>query len=186
MSRLKINRFSEIIALALLIVVFGAMPLSAQAKIAFVDSKRIQDSYPAALDAQKKLDEENTKWASEMQGMDADLKAKETELDVQSLLLSEAKKKEKRNEIKLLRDNIIRFQNEKWGQSGEYFRRQEEYLRPVYDKIHEVIARVADDEGYDIILDTVQGTILYSKEKFDLTDRVITELEKETPAKKQQ
>ena len=177
---MKVLKVLSVVAL-LLSLSLSATLVFAQAKIAYVDSKRVLDTYTAAQDAQKLLDEENTKWANELKKLDAELNAKEEELEVQSLMLSEAKKKEKQDEIKLLKTNIMTYQDQKWGQNGEYFRKQEEILRPVYDKIHQVIATVAEDEGYDLVLDTVQGTILYGKEKFDLTDRVISELEKDRP-----
>ena len=168
----------------LLALILFVPQAGAQSKIGFVDSQKILSTYPAAQDANKKLEEENTQWASELQKLDNELKVKEDELEVQSLILSDAKRKEKQDEIKLLKENILKFQNQKWGESGEYFKRQEELLRPVFDRIHQVIAAIADDDGYDFILDTVQGNILYSKEKFDLTDEVLRELEKDAPAKK--
>ena len=174
-----------IIGMVPLLVLMLLVPLvGAQSKIGYVDSQKILSTYPAALDATKKLEEENSKWASELQKLDNELKVKEDELEVQSLILSDAKRKEKQDEIKLLKENILKFQNQKWGENGEYFKRQEEFLRPVFDRIHQVIAAIADDDGYDFILDTVQGNILYSKEKFDLTDEVLRELEKDAPTKK--
>ena len=159
----------------------GVEQASAQSKIGYVDSQVILASYPAAVDAQKKLEEENEVWGEEMQQMNQDLRRLREDLDQQSLLLSDAKKKEKEDEIQALTTQIQQFQNQKWGQQGEYFRRQEELMRPVLDMINAVIHRVAEEEECDFIFDSVQGNILYAQEKFDYTDRVLEELEKEAP-----
>lgn len=154
-----------------------AMP---QAKIAYVDSQKILTSYAAAVDAQKKLDEETNEWSRELQKMNTDLKQAQDELKKMSLLLSEAKRKEKRDEIEALDKEIQQFQNRKWGEQGEYFRRQRELLQPIIDQIDAVIDQLAQREGYDFVFDSVQGNILYAQQKFDLTDKVLEELEKES------
>ena len=153
-----------------------------QIKIGYVDSQKILAAYPAAADVQKKLESENAGWAEELKKMNEEYKTAEQALDRQSLLLSDAKKKEKEKELKALYTAIQEFQKQKWGEGGEIFKRQEDLLKPVYDKINSVIQRVGEAEGYDYILDTVQGQVLYAKSKYDLTDLVVKELEKEAPA----
>ncbi len=154
--------------------------LHAQAKFAYVDSQKILTTYTAAMDAQKKLDAENNKWGQEMAKMNSDLENLRQQLENQSLLLSEAKKKERQQEIENARQNIQKFQDTKWGEQGEYFRLQEEILRPVYSRINQVIRKIAEDEGYDFVLDNIEGNILYANDKFDITDVVLEELQKTT------
>ena len=74
---------------------------------------------------------------------------------------------------------IQQFQNDKWGQTGEAVRKNEEIMQPVIDKINAAIAKVGEEERYDYIFDTVAGNILYaSPSQTDLTDLVLEELEK--------
>ncbi len=74
---------------------------AAQSKIGFVDSQKILTEFAAAIDAQKKLDDENNDWSLEMKKMNDELRSFQDQLDQQSLLLSSAKKKEKENNSKL-------------------------------------------------------------------------------------
>jgi len=153
--------------------------LFTQVKLAYVDSQRIMKEYSEAIDAQKKLDEENNQWGQEIQKMETELQSLQSQLEEQSLLLSEAKRKEKAQEIQSLLQRIEKFQNDKWGSSGAYFRRREEIMRPVITKINDVIQQVGEEEKYDYVLDTIQGYILYAREKFDITDKILEALEKE-------
>ena len=73
-----------------------------QSKLAYVDSQKILATFPPALDAQKKLEAENNQWAQEFQKMQEDMKALNDKLEQQSLLLSDAKKKEAAQEIQNL------------------------------------------------------------------------------------
>jgi outer membrane protein len=156
-----------------------------QMKIGYVDSQKILAAYPAAADVQKKIESENAAWAEELRKMNEEYRTSEQVLDQQSLLLSDAKKKEKEQELKALYVKIQDYQKQKWGEGGEIFKRQEDLLKPVYDKINSVIQRVGEAEEYDYILDTVQGQVLFAKSKYDLTDLVVKELEKEAPASSQ-
>lgn len=169
-----------LIAAALLLSV-AVNPLFADVKIAIVDSQRILSTYAAAIDASKQLDTENSQWAQELQKLTDELLRQEQELDNQSLLLSEAKRLEREQELRALRDQIQKFRENTWGENGKYFQRQQELMRPVFNRINEVINLLAEDDDYDLILDTVQGNVLYVKQSFDITDDVLDELESDLP-----
>ena len=171
----------KLLLITLLLV--SGLTLQAQSqKIGYVDSQKILSTFPPALDAQKKLEAESNKWGQELQKMQEDLKTLQNQLDQQSLLLSEAKKKEKAQQLQDLAIKIQQYQNEKWGNNGEFFRRRSELLQPVLDQINNAINKVGDEEGYDFIFDSVAGNILFAKNKYDLTDKVLQELEKASPA----
>lgn len=159
-------------------LIFGSLVFG-QAKLGYVDSQRVLSGYAPALDAQKKLEAENNQWAQELQRMQEQIKSLQDRLEQQSLLLSEAKKRESAQEIQNLLLKAQQFQNEKWGEEGEFFRRRAELLKPVFDKINAVIAQLGDEGGYDFIFDTQAGALLYAQPKYDLTDEVLSRLEKE-------
>ncbi len=177
MFRARISLFS----LSLFVFFFvGTDRSMAQTKIGYVDSEKILSSYPAALDAQKKLEAENTKWDQELRKLNDSFRALQEQLDQQSLLLSDAKKKEKQQELQAAAEKIQEFQEEKWGEGGAFFKRRAEIMQPVIDKINQVIHRIGEEEDYDYILDTVAGNILHAKDKYDITELVLEELQKET------
>ena len=50
---------------------------------------------------------------------------------------------------------------------------------PIIDKINKILEKIGKDEEYDLIMDARMGGVVYAKEKFDLTDRVVKILNKE-------
>jgi len=154
---------------------------AADVKIGVVDSQRILSTYAAAVDANKQLETENNQWAQELQKLTEELQRQEKELDNQSLLLSEAKRKERTEELRSLFDQIQKFRENTWGENGKYFQRQQELMRPVFNRINEVITMLGEDDDYDIVLDTVQGNVLYAKQNIDITQDVLDELESDLP-----
>jgi outer membrane protein len=169
----KVVFFVVAFGIALAGTVFG------QAKLAYVDSPKILATFSPALDAQKKLEAENNQWAQELQKMQEELKAMQEKLDQQSLLLSDAKKKEAAQEIQNLAIKAQQYQNEKWGEEGKFFQRRKELLQPVFDKVNVIINKIGEEGGYDFIFDTQAGNLLYAKSSHDLTNEVLARLEKE-------
>lgn len=167
--------FSAIILLA---VLAAAMPAFAQ-KIGYINSQQILATYKEAQDAQEQLDKINRQWEAEAREMQSQFQELGQQLESQALLLSEQRQKEKQAELQALYQKIQQFQNEKWGQNGEFFRKQEEIMKPVYDKINAAIKKIGEEERFDYIFDVVAGNIVYaSPSQQDLTQLVIDELEK--------
>ncbi len=165
------------------IFVFGFLGLErsyGQVNIRYVDSQKILSSYTSAVDAQRQLDARNEEWDEELQQMNDELHALQEELDQKSLLLSEAKKREMAQEIDSKILAIQQYQTDQWGERGQYFIFRDTLMKPIYDTITEAIRTVADEEGYELVLDSAEGNILFAKTELDITDRVLEELERGT------
>ena len=166
-------------ALAVAALLLHTQPVVAQVKIGYVDSQKILESYKEAQDAQKQLAEVNKGWEDEARNMQRELQTKQDELESQSLLLSEEKRKEKEADLQNLYLRFQQFQQEKWGQQGEAFKKQNELMKPIIEKVQVVIKKFGADEKYDYIFDTVAGNIVYAGTgQPDLTAKVIEELNK--------
>jgi len=164
---------------ALMALFLFARPLSAQIKIGYVDSQKILEGYKEAQDAQKQLAEINKGWEDEARNMQRELQTKQDELESQSLLLSDEKRKEKEADLQNLYLRFQQYQQEKWGQQGEAYKKQNELMKPIIDKVQVVIKKFGADEKYDYIFDTVAGNIVYAGTgQPDLTEKVIAELNK--------
>jgi outer membrane protein len=147
----------------------------AQMKIGYIDTPKIMATWEPAVAAQKKLENEANAAYMELQKMEADIRDNQDKLEQQGLMYTEQKKKEKQKEIQ---DMYIRYQQVQQEKQIEINKRREELLKPVTDTINEAIKKVGDSEGYDYILDTAQGVLLYVKDGLELTDKIMAELKK--------
>ena len=88
---------------SLFVVLFAlfALPLTlkAQEKIVYIDSYRIRLEYKEFQDAQTQFNKEVDQWKAEVEKAKNEIDAMEADLQKQSLILSDAKKKEKESEI---------------------------------------------------------------------------------------
>ncbi|MGH2574759.1 MAG: OmpH family outer membrane protein [Ignavibacteria bacterium] len=152
--------------------------LFAQSKIGYVDSKLIVESLEDAKDAQRNLDNLVSQWKSELQQLNDSLSFIKNDYEKKKLILTEKVRQQKEEEIKNLEKRISDFKVAKFGENGEYFHKQNEFMKPVQDKIFKALQDVAREGNYDYVFDrSSEILLLYVNEKYDLTQKVIKRLE---------
>ncbi len=164
----------------IILVVFASISLSfAQLKIGYVDSQKILAQYQEAIDAQNQLEQIRNQYQAEYETKVREYQQLAQEIESQSLLLSEEKKKEKLRELQDKATEIDKYKYEKLNpEGGEFYRKNQELFKPIIDKINNVINKVGTDEEYDLILDASSGALLHALPKYDLTSRILDELNK--------
>ncbi|MDR0306317.1 MAG: OmpH family outer membrane protein [Chitinispirillales bacterium] len=151
----------------------------AQMKIGYVNSEKIFTQFEGTKVAQEKFNKEVAKWEQEASKRAKEITELRDQLEKQSLLLSADRKKVLEDE---LRQKIIqheKFLQDKFGQKGEVLTKNEELTKPILEKIHKIIEKIAKDEQFDYIFDWRAGGVIFAKQSYDLTDRVLTQLAKE-------
>lgn len=167
------------IILLSIVLLFGMITLtSAQEQFAYVNSQRILAEYQEAIDVQNKLDEIRNQYQAEYDNMVKEYQEMAQEIESQSLLLSEEKKQEKMREAQKKAMEIDQYKYEKLGPEGEFYKKNLELTKPIYDKINKIIQRIGDEEEIDFIFDASAGVLLWALPKYEITDRIIEELNK--------
>ena len=157
--------------------VLAVTPLPAQMKLGHVNSNAIMKQLPDAQDAQKQLDALTAQWQEELNKMQNDWKRKFDDYDKRKLIMTDQRRSDAEKELRELDQRIVEFRNQKFGQNGELFTKQNELMKPVQDRVFKAIQDVAKDEGYDYVFDR-SGEILlmYANDKYDLTQKVLDKL----------
>jgi outer membrane protein len=168
----------KVAALALFAAaVFGAA--SAQMKLGYVNSEKIFTQFEGTKAAQEKFNKEVARWEQEASKRAKEITDMKEQMEKQSLLLSPERKKALEDS---LRQKIIlheKFLQEKFGQRGEVLSKNEELTKPILEKIQKIIDKIAKDEQFDFIFDYRAGGVIFAKQSYDLTDRVLAQLAKE-------
>jgi Skp family chaperone for outer membrane proteins len=151
---------------------------SQEGKIGYVDSMRLRTEFKEFTDAQAKFDQDVKAWEDEAAEMKKTLDSLEKDLEETSLILSEAKRKEKEDSLSAQEHRYQKFTNDVFGPGGKAEKRNAELTKPILDKINLVLEKIATDEDIIMIFDSVNGNIAYAKKNLDLTDLVLEELDK--------
>ncbi|MBU1095568.1 MAG: molecular chaperone Skp [Ignavibacteriae bacterium HGW-Ignavibacteriae-2] len=163
--------------LTLLFVLLVSGLSFAQLKIGYVDSDTIMKQYSDAQDAQKKLDALIAEWKDENLKMDREFKQRLDDYEKRKLIMSEQKRAEVEKELVKLEDDINKYRQDKFGAGGELFKNQEEIMKPIQNKIFNIIQDVANENELDFVFDR-SGDILflYAKPEYDITNLVLEKL----------
>ena len=163
--------------LTLIISLLLFTQVQAQLKIGYVDSDTILKQMPDEVDAQKRLDALIAEWKEELKKMEDELKSKTDDFDQRKLIMSEQKRVDATKELTTLEGEITKYRSQKFGVNGELFKSQAEVMKPVQNRVFNVIKEVAEDEELDFVFDR-SGDILflYAKEEYDITNTVLEKL----------
>ena len=178
-----VNSSARYLTAIVALVAVSTTLLSAQTgslKVGFVDSDVIFQQYPEAQAIQKKLDATVKSWRDSIDLMTQEYQTKLDEYQKKQALATEQYKQQTEQELLGLRQRILDFQNDKFGQGGELARQQDKLLGPVKEKIIKAIEEVAKEEGFNFVLDRNDQflIVLYGDSRFDLTFKVLDRLKR--------
>jgi len=144
---------------------------------AVVDTKFILDKMPEYKDAQKKLDQFSEQWQKEIDDKQATLDKMYKDFDAEQVMLSDALKKKRQDEIFVREKEVRELQRKRFGFEGDLFKKRQELVKPIQDKVYTAIQKIAVAKQYDIILDKSEGiTVIFADPKLDKSEDVLREL----------
>jgi outer membrane protein len=164
----------------LAVVGWGSVGYSAdEPRIAFVDAQKILDGTKAGKRAKGTM-EEYVKSRQKVIDLDAqEIKRLDEELSKQGAVLSLEAKKGKEED---LQRKIVQYQRRAEELNREIQEKRAEVLKEFNKSLQHVLKKIAEKDGYLMVLDREDGGILlYVKESLDLTQKVIEEYDKIVP-----
>ncbi len=146
-------------------------------RYAVIDSKYILEKLPEYKDAQKKLDHFSKMWQQEIDKKSADLDKMYKEYDAEQVMLSDELKKKREDELYNKEKEVRDLQRKRFGFEGDLFKKRQELIKPIQDRVYNAIQKLAAAKLYDFILDKSEGiTVIFADPKLDRSDDVLKEL----------
>jgi outer membrane protein len=144
-----------------------------QTKVGYIDSKKLIDNMQDAKDAKTRLESQVSDWQKELTLLQDSLKKYKDDYEKKKLILTDQMKGDMEKNIATIENSITNYRQQKFGESGEYYQKQSEFMKPVYDKLFKAIEIVAKRDDFDYVFDrSTQIMLLYVNEKYDLTPKV--------------
>jgi len=173
---MKIKMLAMLFIVAVIVPASAISLLAQDGKIGYIDSIKIFADYKETQDAERLYRQEVDQWTADKQRMEQDIVKLRDELQAQSLMLSEEKKKEKKLELDRKMAEYQQFMDETFGDEGLAARRNKELTQPIVEKINKILEDLGAEQGYSIIFDVANANIVYANKALDLTDVVLTKL----------
>jgi outer membrane protein len=160
----------------LLLVISSVFQLKAQ-RYAVIDTRYILGKLPEYKEAQDKLNVFSAQWQREIDDKQAVLDQMYRNFEGEKLMLSEELLKKREDDIFNREKELRDLQKRRFGFEGDLFKRRQELVKPIQDRVYNAVQKIAVERQYDLILDKSEGiTIIFADPKLDKSDDVLKEL----------
>ncbi|ANE51636.1 OmpH family outer membrane protein [Flavisolibacter tropicus] len=146
-------------------------------RYAVIDTKYILDKMPDYKSAQKNLDEIAAGWQKEIDNKQQELDKMYKNFEGEQVMLSDDLRKKREDQLFYKEKELRDLQRQRFGFEGDLFKKRQELIKPIQDKVYNAVQKLAVQRGYDFILDKSEGiTVIFADPKLEKSDDVLKEL----------
>jgi outer membrane protein len=157
-----------------LLLTLGTITTLRAQRVAIVDITRVLEEMPDYRNAQTELDNIAAQWRQEIALEYDQIKAMYNKYQAEQVLLTEDARKKKEDEIMEREKGVRDLQKEKFGPEGALFRKRQDLVQPIQERVYAAIKTYAEDRGFDFIFDKGGSSgLIFSNAEFDKTDDII-------------
>jgi Skp family chaperone for outer membrane proteins len=163
---------------SLLLLIFGiTLTANAQArgvKIGYIDMDYILENVPDYREANIQLEQKAQKWKQDIEVKKNEINKLKEILKSERALLTKELIDEREGEIKFLENDMIDYQQKRFGSTGDYIIQKTSIAKPVQDQVFTAVQDIAEAKSYDFIFDKSSDlTMLFSAKRYDISDQVV-------------
>lgn len=153
-----------------LVVCVGGLGLAADLKIGYVDLQKVLNESEAGKKAKEEISKKVKEYEIQVQAKQKELQAAKDELEKQALLLSDEARAKKEREYQQKLKDLQRFTKDI---RDDLQMRDSDATKKILEQVLKVVREYGEKEGYTIILEKNESSMIYASESIDLTDIVL-------------
>lgn len=166
------KRFLLIIA----VVIMAASTGKAQ-KFAYIDSEFILENIPEYADAKKEVDELSIQWQRDIEAKFAEIDQLYKKFTAEAVLLPDDIKSKREQEIIDKEKAAKELQKQRFGTDGDLFKRRQDLIKPIQEKIAAALESLATTENYAVIFDKAGSvSMMYANPRYDISEEVLDKM----------
>jgi outer membrane protein len=175
---MKLNAHLNMKKPLLLLALFALLASHTVAqKFGYVDTKYILSHVPEYQSAQAEINKLSTQWQKDIENKYATIEKLESAYQAEKILLTDDMRKKREEEIEKKKQEAKEMQKAKFGVEGELFKKREELVKPIQDRIFEAIKAVAEQLSLMVVFDKANhSNMLYTNPKHDISDKVLKKM----------
>jgi outer membrane protein len=140
---------------------------------------------PEYKQAQTKLDEASGQWQKEIDNKLQEVDRMYKTYQAEQVMLSDEMKKKREDDIIKKEKEAKDLQKKRFGFEGDMFKKRQELVKPVQDRVYNAVQKMATSKSFDIIYDkSADLSVFYNDPKLDKSDDVLRELGITSPTRK--
>lgn len=139
-------------------------------KIGYVDLHKALNSVPEGKEAKKRLRKDYQSKQKKLRQKQKEVRKLKKELQNQSMALS---KEAKRKKQKKLQKKMRNLQQTYMKLQKNLSKKEAKETKDIFKEMRSIVREIAEEKDYDLVLEKKKSSVLYGKEKMDLTDELI-------------
>jgi outer membrane protein len=169
------NYFLKTIAIMGVCFLLSISQMEAQ-KVAFLSSDEIRSHFPAAKQADQRIQSLVDEWKREIKALETQIENLEFDIQKNRLIWSDSEKEQKEKELEDLKTQKNVYARTKFEPGGEYDQIVQQMMLPIEEKIYAAVREVSVEQGFDIVWDKSLQPLAYVNFKYDITVKVLRKL----------
>lgn len=154
--------------------VFTANAQTRGIKIGYIDMEYILQNVQDYAEAKDQLEQKAIKWKQSIEEKKITIAKLKDALKTERALLTKELIEEREEEIKFQEDELLEFQQKKFGPNGDLITQKAVLVKPIQDQVFTAVQDIAEAKKYDYIFDKSSDlTMLFAAKRHDVSDQVI-------------
>ena len=157
-------------------LVFFTLSVQAQrgARMGYVDMEYILESVPEYQEASTQLAGKVQRWKNDLEKMNDEIEQMKLNLSNERVLLTKELIEEREEEIKILEDEMLKYQQDRFGPNGDLDIQRRQLVQPIQDQVFNIVQEIAEAKKYDFIFDkSADVVMLFASKRNDLSEQVL-------------
>jgi Skp family chaperone for outer membrane proteins len=143
-------------------------------KVGYIDMEYILQNVPNYAEATVQLEQKAQKWKQEIETKKIELNKIKEALTAEKPLLTKGLIEERELEIKFLENEMLDFQQKRFGANGDLMMQKSVLVKPIQDQVFTAVQDIAESLKYDFVFDKSSDlTMLFAAKRFDISDQVL-------------
>jgi Skp family chaperone for outer membrane proteins len=162
-----------LLAITLMTVSF-AVQAQRGVRIGYIDMEYILENVPEYKEASTQLDGKVQRWKKDIEKKIDQIELLKINLSTERVLLTTELIEEREEDIKVLEDEMLKYQQDRFGPNGDLFIQRRQLVQPIQDQVFNIVQDIAENKKYDFIFDkSADIVMLFSADRHDISDIVL-------------
>jgi Skp family chaperone for outer membrane proteins len=143
-------------------------------RIGYIDMEYILENVPEYREASTQLDGKVQRWKKDIEKKIDQIELLKINLSTERVLLTTELIEEREEDIKVLEDEMLKYQQDRFGPNGDLFIQRQQLVQPIQDQVFNIVQEIAENKKYDFIFDkSADIVMLFSADRHDISDIVL-------------
>jgi len=143
-------------------------------RIGYIDMEYILENVPEYKEASTQLNGKVQRWKKDLEKKNNQVELLKINLSTERVLLTTELIEEREEDIKVLEDEMFKYQQDRFGPNGDLYIQRRQLVQPIQDQVFNIVQEIAENKKYDFIFDkSADIVMLFSADRHDISDIVL-------------